>query len=682
MGSTFFIKKSVGPFDLLDTISKKNPIYKDFKEFQKKYGNEEVLVVALNFKKKFLNSKSALLEIESLTNSLKNISPSLKVRSLTSSSYYSLSKGLFKTQSFFTKEKTKIKLPLKIFKSPLYKNIFWDEKQKIALIYIQGQKDQDALKKAINFVQKLKKTKKTLYIFGHSYFKQVVRQESINDQKKFIPLFIFITFLFFFLLFKSIKVGLAALYIISISYLSTLNFIILIEKTISPFGSLALLISCTMAISDLIHYFYFFNRPKSVRVVTPCFYTSLTTAIGFLSLCISQIKPVSNFGIFGAFAVFISFGSTFCLLPFITKYFKITPHKEPLLGNFQNSLYSFCVKNKFGIIVVFVFSGLFFTSQIKNLKFEDNFLNHFKKEHPFSKSSNFFRKNIHYSGTLDLILIKKREFFLSPEFMPFEREIKKELLTHPSISRVQSALDIKEDLLLRSTLSKENIKILDFFLFFDKLIPEDTDEYRFIITLKDQSSIELKSIFEFIHQTFKKGKYSTLFDIKISGYSKVRFQVMTFLFQTFYGGLILSFSGIFLSFLFLFRSFKLSLIGLIPNILPIVFVSGMSGLLGISMNFYLVILNGIVLGISVDDTIHFLYHFKKHQGDLKSFLHLISPPLIMTTVLLCLIFPCFYLSSFISFAHISLFLTFSFIIALLADLTVLPTLFLIKNKRP
>lgn len=154
---------------------------------------------------------------------------------------------------------------------------------------------------------------------------------------------------------------------------------------------------------------------------------------------------------------------------------------------------------------------------------------------------------------------------------------------------------------------------------------------------------------------------------------------MNFLFKTFYGSLFLSFAGIFICFLFLFRSFKLALLGMLPNIIPVFIISGLQGFLGIGVNFYLVLLNCIVLGLSVDDTIHFLYHYDQHKSDLKHFLPIISPPLIMTTLLLCTLFTLFTISAFISFSQVALFLCMAFLIALLADLLLLPSLLLLKR---
>jgi predicted RND superfamily exporter protein len=678
-GAVIFVKRSINPFDLLNAINENHPIYQEFQEFQRKYGNKETLTVALDFKKKFLKDSSAIFKIEKISNDIKNLSPQIKVNSLTSSSYYTLSKGLFKLKYFFDEKKKSLQFPENLFHSPLYKNIFWDKTKQIALLYLQTKRGPSELKMAINYLNKIKDPSFEIHLFGHGYFQHVVREESLRGQLYAIPLFIFITFSFFRFVFKSHKVALAALYIIGISYISTLMLAIFKEGTISPFGSLALLISFVMGVTDLIHYFYFPKKSASFKIITPCFYTSLTTIVGLLSLCISQIKPVFNFGIFGAFAVFISFMATFFILPFVIKLFNIAPEKPLFLSRSGLSLYQICVRKKGWIILVFSLLIIFFTQQIKKITFKENFLNQIKKTHQFSRSANFFREKLQFSGTLDLLLFQKREQFFSPDFFKIEKDIKNDLLKHPSIINVHSLLNIKEDLQLRSELSKQNINILEQFSFFDNFLPPGSDEARIVITLKDQDSQQLKSIFHFINKTFKQKKYARFVSVKVGGYSKVRYQIMNFLFKTFYGSLFLSFGGIFICFLFLFRSFKLALLGMLPNIIPVFIISGLQGFLGIGVNFYLVLLNCIVLGLSVDDTIHFLYHYDQHKSDLKHFLPIISPPLIMTTLLLCTLFTLFTISAFISFSQVALFLCMAFLIALLADLLLLPSLLLLKR---
>ena len=120
---------------------------------------------------------------------------------------------------------------------------------------------------------------------------------------------------------------------------------------------------------------------------------------------------------------------------------------------------------------------------------------------------------------------------------------------------------------------------------------------------------------------------------------------------------------------------------MLPNIIPVIIISGLQGAFDIGINFYLVILNCLILGISVDDTIHFLYHFSQPSQSLRRVLSSITPPLFLTTFILCLLFPLFSLSSFISFSQVALFLCVAFISALITDLIFLPSIFLTLAKR-
>ncbi|MDC0254222.1 hypothetical protein OAK75_04945 [Bacteriovoracales bacterium] len=671
-GSILYIKNTVKPFDLLDTVNKNHPISKEFQDYQRKYGNKDTLTIAINFKRNFLKDPKAILKIDNITQDLEGLSPTFQVSSLTNATYYTLSNGLFKTKYFFDEKNQKLSFEKNLFKSPLYKNIFWDKTKTISLIYLRSNRGPGDLKKAISYLR----SKKEIHLFGHGYFQQIVREEGIKGQILAVPIFVLITFFFFYFVFKSFKVSLSSLYIIGLSYSATLVFIIFREGTMSPFGSLALLISFIMALSDLVHYFYFKQKP--FKVIRPCFYTSITTMIGLFSLCISDIEPVFNFGLYSGFAVMVSFLSTFFILPQVSKIFNVHPKKSDFLFSWGANIYNFCSKKKTPILLLFALLTTFFATQMRDIKFKENFLEQFRKGHSFSKDADFFRKKVDFSGTIDILLLKNRDDLLSPGFMPIEKEIKKQLMKHPSILNVQSVLNIKEDLLFRSQLSKENISVLDQFSIFEPLLPSEADESRLVITLKDQDSDQLKDVVHFINQTFQNNK---LFPkIKISGYSKVRFQIMNFLFTTFYGSFFLSLIGIFICFLFLFKSLKLALIGLIPNLLPVIFISGIQGAFGIGVNFYLVVLNCIVLGISVDDTIHFLYHYDQEKTKLSEFLPTIAPPLCMTTFLLCILLPFFYLSAFLSFAQVSLFLCGGFLTALVADLILLPSLLLAKKS--
>ena len=685
IGSSYFIKSRFSPFNLLDSISKDHPIYKSFLEFQRKYGNENKVFIAFSFEKNFMKQPKYLKFVHQLTEEINRSFPEVKAASITNQSFFTIDQNRFKAHFYFDEEEAKLKIPNSVRSSPFFENAFWNQSEKITWIALDLKKTRPKeLKNLIQFLKKIKRPKNSTYhIFGHSYFQHVVREESIKGQIIAIPLFTLITFLFFKIYFSSYKIACLSLYIIFFSYFLTFLFIIYWEGTLSPFGGLALLISFMMSLSDLIHYFYFLQKNGKHQVIKPCFFTSLTTTIGLFSLCLSDIKPVFNFGLYSGLAVMVSFFATFYLLPVLNKIFHLSSaipnRKKPqeVIHNFGGKIFE-AVSNFrrtfFGIFIILLAVSFFF---IQKISFKENFLKQLKDDHPFSKSALFFKNHLNFAGQVDLILIQKRDFFLKPEINEWEVFLKEKLNKHPLISKIHGLTELKEDLKKRSQLTLDHLKIMDQFSLLENFLPSSSDESRVILHIKSQDSDDLNELFQFIESSLK----NPYFTIKIDGYSKVRYTIMKFLFSTFYGSFFFSFIGIFIVFLILFRSFKLALIGMIPNILPVLIISGLQGALNIGINFYLVILNCLVLGISVDDTIHFLYHFTQQNQDLKKVLSSITPPLFLTTLVLCLLFPLFSVSSFVSFGQVALFLCVAFITALLSDLIFLPSIILTLVKR-
>ena len=287
------------------------------------------------------------------------------------------------------------------------------------------------------------------------------------------------------------------------------------------------------------------------NIFKPCFFTSLTTSIGLFSLCLSDIKPVFNFGLYGGFAVIISFLSTFFLLPKLINIFPVY-FKKSEKNEFSNSklnqlgliIYKFVVLYKKPFLCLFTFLILTSLFYVQNISFKENFLKQLQNGHPFSKSAHFFKERLKFSGQIDLILIQKRDYFLKPEIESWEKSLREKLLAHPLVEKVLGLTAFKEDLQQRSKLSLENLQILDQFSFFEKLLPSSSDESRVLLNINSQDSDDLKGFIQFVENNLK----NPYFEIKIDGYSKVRYTIMKFLFSTFYGSFLLSFLGIFLVF--------------------------------------------------------------------------------------------------------------------------------------
>lgn len=152
-------------------------------------------------------------------------------------------------------------------------------------------------------------------------------------------------------------------------------------------------------------------------------------------------------------------------------------------------------------------------------------------------------------------------------------------------------------------------------------------------------------------------------------------------------GLLISFIFIMGIVFFLFRSFKIVLISLLPNFIPLLVLGGIMGWFGISMKISTAVLFTIAFGIAVDDTIHFLAQLREERKKglamsqaVRNAFVLSGKPIVITSIILCSGFLVLSLSSFMATRLIGLLTATVMVVALLSDLLLLPTLFDTKSE--
>lgn len=141
-----------------------------------------------------------------------------------------------------------------------------------------------------------------------------------------------------------------------------------------------------------------------------------------------------------------------------------------------------------------------------------------------------------------------------------------------------------------------------------------------------------------------------------------------------------------LSVLVITKSISISLISLFPNIIPLLFISFLFWISGTHINIGTAIVFSIVFGLSVDDTMHFIYRFNKYRkgNDIPQAIELtirhLTRPMIQTSIILGAGFLIFGFSSFHSISILGISVSSALVIALFADLLLLPKLMLLLKK--
>lgn len=130
-----------------------------------------------------------------------------------------------------------------------------------------------------------------------------------------------------------------------------------------------------------------------------------------------------------------------------------------------------------------------------------------------------------------------------------------------------------------------------------------------------------------------------------------------------------------------FGSVRIGLIGLIPNVTPALVVGGLMGWLGYPLDMMTATIMPMILGLAVDDTIHFINHglleFDRRgnyrEAILRSF-RTIGTPIVLTSIVICTNFAVYTTSESLSFIHMGVLSVAGIVLALLADLCVTPIL--------
>lgn len=177
-------------------------------------------------------------------------------------------------------------------------------------------------------------------------------------------------------------------------------------------------------------------------------------------------------------------------------------------------------------------------------------------------------------------------------------------------------------------------------------------------------------------------------DVTVTGKTWLAKQAMDRVVRNMVWSLGVASAAIFISMSILFRSARIGLISMVPNIIPMIFTAGFMGWMGIDLNFSTVTVFSIALGIAVDSTIHYIARLRlelakdpEPRGAMRRAVRGAGAPMIFSTVLLVVGFGSILTSNFVFTFHFGLLGGVALVTALFGDLFVAPSLFMVFVPR-
>ena len=437
--------------------------------------------------------------------------------------------------------------------------------------------------------------------------------------------------------------------------------------------------------------------------------TSTTTAAGFILLIFIPIKPIQTFGFFVGCGVMITYGISMLLFPSM---FILLP-KRCFLGKKSSPSPNHLISNLFLWIVkkpkiTMVCTGLFIVVSllgVQNIKINNYFLDDLNNESSLKQDLLFFENNfagirpfemgIHLGNAsqniFDLDVLKeidRLEIFLKSTygvgaiFSPLTIiKMANQSLNGGKVSAYklpdsQEKLDkTVRQLRISGKLSKFN-SIITPNLKFGRLTGRTNDLGNAAFIKKN------KELSQFLSQNIDKN----IVWVKQTGAANLMDQTNRSIATNLTKGLIAAFVLIAIIVGILFKSVKMAIISLVPNMLPLLVIAGLMGYAGIDLKVGTSLIFTIAFGIAVDDTIHLLSKLKLELNKgrspvhaLKNALNTCGKAISLTTFILSSGFLIFLFSEFSSTFFIGFLICAALILALLADFFILPVLIILSN---
>ena len=462
------------------------------------------------------------------------------------------------------------------------------------------------------------------------------------------------------------------------------------------------------------------------QMFLPCLYTALTTVAAFASLVISDIKPLIDFGLMMVISIvsififtFIYFGSLNALLP------KTNVSLKPVSESLTNKIFSWVEKRINTILFLTFFVILLSLAGFNKLTVENKFIDYFKSSSEIYKGLSLIDKKLGGTATLDVIIdapstdqeidfafeddfdegfgdsladeIQEQGYWFTSENLIFLESIHDYLEGRNEIGKVlsvSSGVKIAEIANNNNRLSDVELALLR------SLLPEEiesqllssyisSDDNQVRLTARVIESLEglnRKTFIESIDADLQNVFGLDVNQYSLTGVSVIYSNLLQSLFGSLFGSMSIVFVSIFLMFLILFKSLNLALLGMVPNFLSAGAVIGTIGLLGIPLDVMTVTVAAVSVGMGVDNTIHYIFRFKKEYSASKNYLTAsknthttVGKALLYTSLTIIFGFLSLTISNFNPTVYFGLFTALAMIMAVISSLVLLPAL-LIKLK--
>ena len=487
-----------------------------------------------------------------------------------------------------------------------------------------------------------------VYLTGGVIIDATYFEATRDDIVRFVPIILVIMLAIIFLMTGSVSATFATVTVMAAASLTAMGVAGWAGMIVSPPSAGSPVIVLTLAVADSIHIlttmFHQMRAGKtkhqaiveSLRInMQPVFLTSITTAIGFLSMNFSDAPPFHDLGNMVATGVMAAFFYSVLLLPALMSILPVrVSRKESTAGRYMEIFSDFVVRRRrplfWGMLVLLIALA----SGIPRIELSDSFVKYFDESYKFRRDTDFVEDNLTGFNIIEYSLDSGNEGGVNePGYLKQLEDFSGWWRKQPNVANVISLADTMKRLNRSMHSGDESYyRIPDsrelaaqYMLLYEMSLPFgldmnssvnlDKSASRFTVLLRKVSTRQLQELERNGNEWLEKNAPKKMRS-PATGLSVIFSHISERNIKSMLGGTtfaLVMISGILMLAL---RSFKMGVISLIPNLAPATMTFGLWGLIVGEIGMAVSVIAAITLGIVVDDTVHFLSKYTRARREM------------------------------------------------------------------
>lgn len=480
-----------------------------------------------------------------------------------------------------------------------------------------------------------------------------------------------------------------------------------------------IILSVSTALHILVEFYQFRRKglsPSESSIHTtrdllyPVFFTCLTTAVGFVTLSVTELSPVRQFALLAASSAMIIFLLCMSALPALLSFIPWVsrtsrPSRRSMLTKLIDRVPDFVYRHKLLLTCTGAVITVFSIYSTRYITVDTNIMNYFKENSTINQDLRYFNQHFKGISNLEVIVDSGQEDGVKdPEFLQRTQSLQSYLEAQPETGKAVSLLrfykqinqSINEDQTSHYTLPDSSAAAAQLLFLYENTGPEedlsdlksfDGQLLRISIPVMNMDARETTALLDRLRNHIDQ-QFSDL-SLELTGVLVMTNAQNNYVNKGMFKSFGIAIAVIGISFLFLFTSFRYGVIALIPSMVPVILTAGLISLAGIAMDLGTMIVGAMTIGIAVDDSIHLMsrYRLCRKRGAspmdaVRTALATSGKAVFLTSCVLICGFSMMLLGSFVSYIYVGLFSAMIMILALLGNLVFMPALLLLFDRQP